>query len=107
MKTVDFVDCKLYTKNVLQHVVKVCLFGKKRLKLHFAMLKMKTNEKRGGLKVVSFDRSRSKLFTLRFSNKSMQTPSCERRKTTQRTLFLSFEYKNCVKIQIEIILLYR
>jgi hypothetical protein len=27
--------------------------------------------------------------------KSMQTPSCERVKTIQRTLFLSFENKNC------------
>jgi hypothetical protein len=34
-----------------------------------------------GLTVVSFDRSRFKLFTLRFLNKSMQTPSCESHKT--------------------------
>jgi hypothetical protein len=51
-----------------------------------------------GLKVVAFDRSRFKLFTLRFSNKSVQAPSCERPKTTQRTLFLSFEIKNCFQI---------
>jgi hypothetical protein len=35
-------------------------------------LKVLTNEKRGGLKVVVFDRSLFKLFTLRFSNKSVQ-----------------------------------
>ncbi len=39
------------------------------------------NEKRGFLKVVAFDRSPFKLFTLRFSNKSVQAPSCERPKT--------------------------
>jgi hypothetical protein len=35
-------------------------------------LKVLTNEKRGGLKVVAFDRFPFKLFTLRFSNKSVQ-----------------------------------
>jgi hypothetical protein len=40
-------------------------------------LKVLNSEKRGGLKVVSFDRSSFKLFTLRFSNKSVQIPSCE------------------------------
>jgi hypothetical protein len=35
------------------------------------------NEKRGGLKVVSFDG-----FALSFSRNSVQTPSCERPKTT-------------------------
>ncbi len=35
-------------------------------------LKVLTNEKRGGLKVVAFDRSDFKLFTLRFSNKSFK-----------------------------------
>jgi hypothetical protein len=39
MKTVDFVDCKLYTKNVLQHVVKVCLFGKKTFEATFCDVK--------------------------------------------------------------------
>jgi hypothetical protein len=48
-------------------------------------LKVLTNEKRGGLKVVAFDRSPVKLFALRFSNKSVQAPSCERAKTSQRT----------------------
>jgi hypothetical protein len=42
------------------------------------LLKVLTNEKRGGLKVVSIDRSRFQLFTLKFSKKSVQTPSCER-----------------------------
>jgi hypothetical protein len=43
-------------------------------------LKVLTNEKRGGLKVVAFDRSPFKLFTLRFSIKSVQAPSCKRPK---------------------------
>jgi hypothetical protein len=42
------------------------------------LLKVLTNEERGGLKVVSIDRSRFQLFTLKFSKKSVQTPSCER-----------------------------
>jgi hypothetical protein len=50
-----------------------------------------TNEKKGGLEVVAFDRSPFKLFTQRFSNELVQVPSSERPKTTQRTLFLSFE----------------
>ncbi len=54
-----------------------------------------TNEKRGGLAVVSFDRSGFKLFLLWFSNKSMQAPSCERHKTAQWTLFLLFANNNC------------
>jgi hypothetical protein len=37
-------------------------------------LKVLTNEKRGGLRIVLFD-------------KSVQAPSCERHKTTQQTLF--------------------
>ncbi len=60
-------------------------------------LKVLTNEKREGLTEVLFNRSRFKLFTLRFSNKSMQAPSCERPKTTQRSLFLVFEYNNCLQ----------
>jgi hypothetical protein len=57
-----------------------------------------TNEKRGGLKVVAFDRPPFKLFTLRFSNKSVQAPSCKRRRTAQRSLFLSFEINICFQI---------
>ncbi len=59
-------------------------------------LKVLTNEKRGGLKVIAFDRSPVKL--VRFSNKSVNAPSSERPKTTQRTLFLSFEVNNCLQI---------
>ncbi len=58
-------------------------------------LKVLTNEKRGGLTVVSFDRSDFKLFTLKFPNKSVQSSSCERHKTAQRTLFLLFAINNC------------
>jgi hypothetical protein len=53
-------------------------------------LKVLTNEKRGGLELAAFDRSPFKLFSLKFSNKSVQAPSCERHKTAPRTLFLSF-----------------
>ncbi len=53
-------------------------------------LKVLTNEKRGGLRVISFDRSPFKLFSRKFSKESVQAPSCERHKTTQRTLFLLF-----------------
>jgi hypothetical protein len=42
--------------------------------------------------------SRCQLFSLRFSNRSVQAPSCERPKTTQRILFLSFEIKNSFQI---------
>jgi hypothetical protein len=59
-----------------------------------------TNEKRGGLSLVSFDWSRFKLFTLKFSKESVQIPSCERPKTAQRTLFLSFEINNCYPITV-------
>ncbi len=63
--------------------------------LWFLCLKVLANEKRGGLTVVSFDRSPFKLYSLWFSYKSMQAPSCERPKTNQRTLFLSFAINNC------------
>jgi hypothetical protein len=56
--------------------------------------------KKGGLKAVAFDRSPFKLFTLRFSYKSVQAQSCERPKTSQRTLFLSFEINNCFPITV-------
>ncbi len=61
-------------------------------------LKVLTNEKRGGLTVVAFDRSPFKLFTLKFSSKSVQAPSYERPETTQRNIFLSFEINNCLPI---------
>jgi hypothetical protein len=41
-------------------------------------LKVLNNEKRGGLKVVSFDRSPFTLFSLRFSNKSVQAKTAPR-----------------------------
>ncbi len=41
--------------------------------------------------MVAFDRSPFKLFSLRFSKKSVQALSCERPKTAQQSLFLSFE----------------
>jgi hypothetical protein len=63
-------------------------------------LKVLTNEKRGGLAVVPFDRSRFKLFSRKFSNKSVQAPSCERHKTAPRTLFLLFANYNCFPITL-------
>ncbi len=64
------------------------------------LLKVLTNEKRDGLKVAAFDKSPCKIFTLRFSVMSAQAPSCKRPKTTQRTLFLSFEINNCFPITV-------
>jgi hypothetical protein len=64
----------------------------------FFHLKVLTNEKRGGVTVVSFDRSPFKLFSLKFSNNSVQAPSCERPKTAQRTLFLFIANNNCFQI---------
>ncbi len=50
--------------------------------------------------MVAFDKFLFKLFTLRFSNKLVRAPSCKRPKTTQRTLFLSFETKNCFPVTV-------
>ena len=61
-----------------------------RRKTVYYLLKILTNEKRGGLRIISFDRSPFKLFSRKFSKESVQAPSCERHKTTQRTLFLIF-----------------
>ncbi len=58
---------------------------------HCPCLKVLANEKRGGLKVVAFDKSPFKLFTLKFSKEFVKAPSCKRPKTTQRTPFLSFK----------------
>ncbi len=61
-------------------------------------LKVLTNENRCGLNLISFDRSPFKLFSLRFSNKSVKAPSRERPKTAQRTLFLLFANNNWIPI---------
>jgi hypothetical protein len=63
-------------------------------------LKVLTNEKRGSLTVVSFDRSRFKLISRKFSRKLVQAPSCERPKTAPRTLFLLFASNNCFPISV-------
>jgi hypothetical protein len=63
-------------------------------------LKVLTNEKRGGLSVVSFDRSPFKLFSLKFSKRLVQAPSCERNKTAPRTLFVSFANNNYFQIAV-------
>jgi hypothetical protein len=62
------------------------------LETSFFYLKVLTNKKSGGLKVVAFERPPFKLFMLRFSNKAVKAPSCERPKTAQRRVFLLFEY---------------
>jgi hypothetical protein len=52
-------------------------------KLHIATKPLKSSfkginhDKRGGLKVASFDPSHFKLFTVKFSHKSVQASSCE------------------------------
>ncbi len=43
-----------------------------------------------------------KLFTLKFSKESVQTPSCDRPKTAQRILFLSFEINNYFPITVQL-----
>ncbi len=63
-------------------------------------LKVLTNEKIGGLRVISFDRSPFKLFSRKFSKESVQAPSCERLKTTQRPLFLLFANNNWFPITL-------
>jgi hypothetical protein len=63
-------------------------------------LKVLANEKRGGLKVVAFDKSPFKLFMLKFSKESVKVSSCKRPKTTQRTPFLSFEINNWFPITV-------
>ncbi len=64
------------------------------IKSKVSLLKVLTNEKRGGLRVISFDRSPFKLISQKFSTESVQAPSSERHKTTQRTLFLLFANNN-------------
>ncbi len=60
--------------------------------------KVVTSKKRGELSMLSFDSSPFKLFSVRFSNNSVQAPTCERPKTAQRTLFLLFANNNCFQI---------
>jgi hypothetical protein len=50
--------------------------------------------------LVLFDWSRVKLFTLKFSNESVQATSYERPKSAQRTFFLSFEINNCFSLTV-------
>ncbi len=71
--------------------------------LTFLPLKVLTNEKRGVLGVVLFERSRFNLFSRKFSNKFVLAPSFERTKTTLRTLFLSFESNNCFPITVYVV----
>ncbi len=49
-------------------------------------------------KEVGWKWCRFKQLTLKFSKKSVQTPSCKRTKTTQWRLFLLFEINNCFQI---------
>jgi hypothetical protein len=61
-------------------------------------LQVLTNEKRGGLTVIFFDRSRFH----GCSRWNFQTSSsCERPKPAQQTLFLSFEINNCFPIAVK------
>ncbi len=70
------------------------------LRLDQKNLKVLTNEKRGGLTVISFDRSPFKLFSRKFAKESVQAQSCERHKTTQRNLFLLFTNNNWFPITL-------
>ena len=49
-------------------------------------------------KVVSIDVSCYKLFTLRFSKESVEALPCEMSISNQRTLFLLFDYNNCIQL---------
>jgi hypothetical protein len=55
-----------------------CRFSESKGSQLFKLKKVLTNEKRGGLTVVTFDRSPFKLLSRKFSNKFVQAPSCER-----------------------------
>ncbi len=77
-----------------------CGSGPTKIRIRNTALKVLTNEKRGGLRVISFDRSPFKLFSRKFSKESVQAPSCERHKTTQRTLFLLFANNNWFPITL-------
>ncbi len=66
-------------------------------------LKVLTIAKRGGLSVESFDWSPFKLFSLKFSNKLVQAPSCQRHKTAPRTLFILFANYNCCPITLYVV----
>jgi hypothetical protein len=70
--------------------------------LYFSV-KVLTTEKRGGVRIVSYGRSPFKVFSMKFSNKSVhcvQAPSYERPKTTQQTLFLLFANNNSFPITL-------
>jgi hypothetical protein len=64
------------------------------------LLKVLTNEKRGGLRVISFNRSPFKLFSRKFSKESVKAPSCDRPRTAPRTLFVSFANNNCFQTAV-------
>jgi hypothetical protein len=66
---------------------------KSRLKIFLIFkvtLKVLTNDKRGGVRVTSFDRPPFKLLSRKFSKDSVQAPSCERHKTLSEHLILLF-----------------
>ncbi len=75
-------------------------FAAQNIQPSLSSLKVLTNEKIGGLRVISFDRSPFKLFSRKFSKESVQAPSCERLKTTQRPLFLLFANNNWFPITL-------
>jgi hypothetical protein len=81
------------TRHILYYIILLYISRKNIL----ISLKILTIEKRGGLKEVTFDRSPFKLFTLRFSNKSVQAPSCERPRTAP---LLSLANNNCFQIAV-------
>jgi hypothetical protein len=72
-KTASRIAFYTYNKVTISNNIKLS----RKLQIFYS-LKVFTNEKRGGVTVVKFDRPRFKLFSLKFSNISVQAPSCER-----------------------------
>ncbi len=96
--TVDTLSTKTKTFFDLWNMNYSRYFSTKNIFLRFKGI----DQCKGWLNLVSFDLSRFKLFTLKFSKESVQTSSCNRPKTAQRILFLSFEINNYFPITVQL-----
>jgi hypothetical protein len=76
---------QMYFQDIYSNLWKVKIFSGK-----INSLKVFSNEKRGGLRVISFDRPPFKLLSRKFSKDSVQAPSCERHKPLSEHLFILF-----------------
>ncbi len=96
-------QCNLCTASILDLWISRKDFVKAHCQISTKYLQnnLKTSEKKSGTTVILFERSRFQLFSLKYSNKSVQSSSCERPKTAQQTLFLSFEINNCFPIAVQ------